>query len=144
MAITQLSVFLANQPGELSKAVSRISGAGINIRALSLADTKDFGILRIIVSDVGKTIEVLDDIAVSAQTPVIALRMEDEAGALDRILKTLAGDNINIEYVYAFTSSVPGSACVVLRVDDTHRAEECLLAAGLEPLSDAGLKELFA
>ena len=109
MAITQLSAFLENRPGTLYQAVSAISDAGVNIRALSVADTRDFGILRLIVSDVEKTKEVLSDNVVITQTKVIAARMSDEAGALKKILKVIQDTGVNIEYVYAFTSSVAGS-----------------------------------
>ncbi len=143
MAITQLSIFLPNEPGALSGAVSRISGAGINIRALSLADTRDFGILRLIVSDIDATVAALDDIAIAARTPVVALRMDDRAGALDEILKILSAARINIEYVYAFTANLPAAACVVMRVDDTQKAEACLLAAGRSVLDDEELRSLF-
>ena len=78
MAITQLSAFLENRPGTLYDAVSSISDAGVNIRALSVADTRDFGILRLIVSDVEKTKEVLSDNVVITQTKVIAARMSDD------------------------------------------------------------------
>ena len=106
MAITQLSAFLENRPGTLYGAVSSISDAGVNIRALSVADTRDFGILRLIVSDVAKAKEVLSDGVVITETKVIAARMSDEAGALKMILKIIQETGVNIEYVYAFTSSV--------------------------------------
>ena len=99
MAITQLSAFLENRPGTLYEAVSAISDAGVNIRALSVADTRDFGILRLIVSDVEKTKEVLSDNVVITQTKVIAARMSDEAGALKKILKVIQDTGVNIEYV---------------------------------------------
>ena len=107
MAITQLSAFLENRPGTLYGAVSAISDAGINIRALSVADTRDFGILRLIVSDVEKTKEVLSDGVVITETKVIAARMSDEAGSLKKILKIIQDTGVNIEYVYAFTQDPP-------------------------------------
>jgi flagellar biosynthesis protein FlhB len=89
MAITQLSAFLENTPGTLYQAVSAISDAGINLRALSVADTRDFGILRMIVSDVSKTKEVLGEYTLAAETKVIAVKMDDHAGALKNILKII-------------------------------------------------------
>ena len=139
MAITQLSAFLENRPGTLYEAVSAISDAGVNIRALSVADTRDFGILRLIVSDVEKTKEVLSDNVVITQTKVIAARMSDEAGALKKILKVIQATGVNIEYVYAFTSPVAGSAYVVLRVDDNEGAEAVLARSGIETLSDSDM-----
>ena len=122
MAITQLSAFLENRPGTLYDAVSSISDAGVNIRALSVADTRDFGILRLIVSDVEKS---------------------DEAGALKKILKVIQDTGVNIEYVYAFTSSVAGSAYVVLRVNDIEEAEAVLARNGIETLSDSDMTGLL-
>ena len=144
MAITQLSAFLENTPGTLYRAVSSITEAGVNIRALSVADTKDFGILRIIVSDIEKTKEALDDNTVITETPVIAVKMSDQKGALKNILDVLQDDEINIEYVYAFTGAMQGSAYVVLRVDDIEEAEDVLNANGLRTLSDEDMGGFLA
>ena len=143
MAITQLSAFLENTPGTLYKAVSAISDAGVNLRALSVADTKDFGILRVIVSDIGKTKEVLSDDTVVKETIVIAVKMSDKAGALKEILKIIQETGVNIEYVYAFTAAVAGSAYVVLRVDDIDEAETVLRGNGIKTLSDADIEEIL-
>ena len=115
MAITQLSAFLENTPGTLYKAVCAISNAGVNIRALSVADTRDFGILRVIVSDLEKTRNALSEDTIITQTEVIAVRMSDKAGALRDILSVLQDAGINIEYVYAFTAN---AGCKVLNDDD--------------------------
>lgn len=143
MAITQLSVFLDNVPGTLCKAVSAISGAGINIRALSVADTRDFGIMRLIVPDAEKAKEALDEYT-AAETQVIAVRMDDRTGALKEILKVLEKDGINIEYVYAFAASTPGSAYVVLRVNDNEEAEAILAQNGIKTLCDEDLNDLLS
>ena len=133
MAITQLSAFLENTPGTLYKAVS----------ALSVADTKDFGILRVIVSDIEKTKEVLSGDTVVKETRVIAAKMSDKAGALKEILKIIQETGVNIEYVYAFTAAVAGSAYVVLRVDDIDEAETVLKGNGIKTLSDADIEEIL-
>ena len=143
MAITQLSAFLENTPGTLYQAVSAISDAGVNIRALSVADTRDFGILRLIVYDVEKTREALSDDTVITQTKVIAAKMNDEAGSLKKILKIIRDTGVNIEYVYAFTSPVAGSAYVVLRVDDEAGAEAVLAQNGIRTLSDEDMNGLL-
>lgn len=143
MAITQLSAFLENTPGTLYQAVSAISDAGVNIRALSVADTRDFGILRLIVSDVEKTREALSDDTVITQTKVIAAKMSDEAGSLKKILRIIQDTGVNIEYVYAFTSPVAGSAYVVLRVDDEAGAEAVLAQNGIRTLSDEDMNGLL-
>ena len=143
MAITQLSVFLENKPGQLAAAVKLISEGGVNIRALSLADTRDFGILRLIVSDNKKAKELLAEKSIVTETPVIAVKMEDEAGALNRILQSLQEEQINVEYLYAFTGAAAYSAYTVLRVDDAAHAELVLNNNGVSTLSDAELMELL-
>ena len=136
MAITQLSVFLENRPGQLAAAVRTISGAGVNLRALSLADTKDFGLLRLIVDDIPKAKQVLSERSIVLETPVIAARMDDVSGALDHILQLLETTQINVEYMYAFTGAAAGSAYVVLRVDDAETAEKALKQGGVSLLTD--------
>ena len=142
MAITQLSVFLENKPGQLAAAVKLISEGGVNIRALSLADTRDFGILRLIVSDNKKAKELLMEKSIVTETPVIAVKMEDEAGALNRILQSLQEEQINVEYLYAFTGSAAYSAYVVLRVDNDDVAEDALRAGGVALLNDTEMDEI--
>lgn len=141
MAITQLSVFLENTPGTLCETVSAITNAGINIRALSVADTEKYGILRIIVSDIEKTKAAIKNDTVVKETPVIAVKMNDEAGALESVLNVFRSAFINVEYVYAFTGAVKGNAYVVIRVDDIEAAEKKLLENGIKALCDDDIKE---
>ena len=140
MAITQLSVFLMNQPGALVDAVSAISGAGANIRAMSIAEANDFGILRIIVSDSDRICKLLGDKYLISKTEVVAARMDDRSGALYPILVALSEANINIEYMYAFTGSDADEAYVVFRVNDVKIAEAVLNSNGVSTLSDESLK----
>ena len=140
MAITQLSVFLMNQPGALVDAIKDISDANINIRALSIAEANDFGILRIIVSDSDAVCKLLGDQYLFSRTEVVAAKMGDRSGALYPILVVLNEANINIEYMYAFTGSGPEEAYVVFRVNDVKTAEEVLNANGIATLSDDNLK----
>ena len=140
MAITQISIFLMNQPGQLVDAVSTISETGSNIRAMSIAEANDFGILRAIVSDTDKVCDMLKEKYLITRTPVLAARMDDRSGALRPILAALNESNINIEYMYAFTSPGPKEAYVVLRVSDIRVAEDVLHAAGIETLADGDLK----
>ncbi len=139
MAITQLSIFLMNEPGALVNAVSAISGAGANIRAMSIAEANDFGILRIIVSDSDRICKLLGDKYLISKTEVVAARMDDRSGALYPILVALSEANINIEYMYAFTGSGKDEAYVVFRVNDVKTAEEVLNANGVGTLSDESL-----
>lgn len=134
MAITQLSIFLENKPGQLHEVVKRISEAGVNIRAMTIAEVRDFGILRIIVSDIEKTKEVLQDDHIITTTEVVSAIMEDKAGALYDILQALESANVNIEYMYAYTGEETGSANVVFRVDDIEGAEAKLREAGVQVL----------
>ena len=140
MAITQLSVFLMNQPGALVDAIKAISDANINIRALSIAEANDFGILRIIVSDSDAVCKLLGDKYLFSKTQVVAAKMDDRSGALYPILVVLNEANINIEYMYAFTGAGPEEAYVVFRVNDVKTAEEVLNANGITTLSDESLK----
>ena len=140
MAITQLSVFLMNQPGALVEAVREISGSGANIRAMSIAEANDFGILRIIVTDTDAVSKLLGEKYLMSRTEVVAARMDDRTGALYPILVTLNEANINIEYMYAFTGTGPEEAYVVFRVNDVQTAEELLNANGIRTLSDDDLK----
>ena len=142
MAIQQISVFVENQKGKLLGTVKTLAEAGINIRALSIADTKDFGILRLITSDNQKAMEVLSQDSVVNTTRVIAAKMEDEAGALYKVLQILSDAQINIEYIYAFAASDDFGAYVVLRVSDVAAAQEILNAHGVSTLDDKDIVEL--
>ena len=139
MAITLLSLFLMNQPGQLVEVVGAISDAGSNIRAMSIAEANDFGILRAIVTDTDRICDLLKDRYLITRTSVVAARMDDRSGALLPILEVLNESNVNIEYMYAFTGTGPEEAYVVLRVQDVDTAEAVLHAAGVQTLSDDSL-----
>lgn len=139
MAITQVSVFVANSQGKLADTIKAISEAGINMRAMSIADTAEFGILRLIVDDSAKAMDVLRDEYILNATPVIAAKMSDTAGALYNILRVLDEAGINLDYMYAFTGSGTLSAYTVLRVDDVEAAEKVLNDKGIETISDADI-----
>ncbi len=127
MAVSQLSIFAENKPGGLVQMTSLLAEAGVDIRAMSLADTQDYGILRLIVSNVDLAREVLSTNGlVSSVTPVLAVALDDKPGALARAVKVLYDGGINVEYMYAFISPQP-YACMILRVTDNTRAEQILL-----------------
>ena len=128
-----------NQPGQLVDAVGAISQAGSNIRAMSIAEANDFGILRAIVTDSDRICDLLKDRFLITRTPVLAARMDDRSGALYPILSALNESNVNIEYMYAFTGTGPEEAYVVLRVQDIETAESVLNAHGIKTLSDENL-----
>ena len=140
MAIQQISVFVENKQGKLVETVKALAENGINIRAMSIADTKDFGILRMITSDNAKTKEVLSADTVVNTTEVIAVKMADYPGALYKVIDILSKADINIEYMYAFTASDALGAYVVFRVDDVAQAQKLMDENGMKSLDD---KDLF-
>lgn len=132
MALNQLSVFIENKPSQLLKLADTLRRHNINMRALSLSETTDFGIARLLVDTPEKALEALkDERYVASLTPVIAVELSDEAGGLYNILQLLADAGINLEYSYAFIMKKKGSACSVIRVDDQERAEQVLGSAGV-------------
>ena len=120
----QISVFLENKAGRLSNVTRVLGNARINIRALSIADTSDFGILRIIVSDPVKAYEILKEAGFTvSETQVIAVRVPDSPGGLAEILEQMAAENLNIEYLYAFLGTAGKDALVIFKVEDIEKAE---------------------
>lgn len=136
MAVNQLSVFIENKHGRLSEAIKGISESEVNIRALSIGDSQDFGIVRMIVNDLDKARELLGDDFIYKITPVVAVKMDDKGGALYKILKALEEQEINVKYTYAFTSNKEFGAYVVLRVDDVDATEKVLADKGFRLASD--------
>ena len=142
MSIKQISAFVENKPGGSYQLLKIIADAGINIRALNIADTKDFGVLRLIVEDFEKTKKVLGEDTIVVTTEVIAVEMEDKAGALCSILKVLKDADINIEYAYAFVTPTKKGAYTVLRVDRVEDAEAALTKNGYTLLTQADTDRL--
>lgn len=141
MSVNQVSVFLENKPGTLNAMTEVLAKGGINIRALSLADTKDFGIVRMIVNDVYEATNVLKEANfVATFTPVLVYAISDETGCLDKLLKTFTETNVNIEYMYAFAGKQ--RAYMIFRVSDTKKAEGLLAAKGLKSLSQEQIAEV--
>ncbi|MBQ9382743.1 MAG: ACT domain-containing protein [Ruminiclostridium sp.] len=144
MTVKQLSVFVENRPGRLCAVTEALANAGINIRAVSIADTKDFGIMRIIVNDTDKAVAALkekDFIASAAN--VIAVSADDKPGSMAAIMKTLYNDNISVEYMYAaFLNPEKGIACLILRVDNNDKAVTALTEAGCKLLSEEDIAKI--
>ncbi len=135
MFIKQLSIFVENQFGRLEAIIDAIGKKGVNIRALSMADTTDFGILRVIVDDTEKAKSALDEIGVIAKaTDVIAVYIDDKTGGLASILKLITDAKISVEYMYAFLSRDEKKALMVLKADDEAAAEKVLSDNGVELL----------
>ena len=143
MTIRQLSIFAANQPGTLLEITDALGKAGVDIRAMSIADTMDFVIFRLIVDDIEKAKGALSDLGcVVSETPVIAAAISDQPGALNAILKLLSENEINVEYMYAFIAVSKQFANVVLRVEDNEKAIAILKENGIKLVSDAEIQSL--
>ena len=142
MAITQLSAFLENTPGTLYKAVCAISNAGVNIRALSVAETQDFGIFRLIVDDIDKAVSALKEEGhIVKITDVIGCKLEDRPGGLARIVKVISAIGVNMEYMYAFLTKTD-NAYLVIRVEDNDAVEAALRARGIPLLQEEDVTAL--
>ena len=143
MAIKQLSVFAENKPGSLVEITNVISENNIDMRALAVADTGDFGIIRIIVSDTEKAEKLLAEGGfVTKITPVLAVEISDEPGALTKAIKLLCEKEINVEYLYAFIASSRKNAYVVIRVADNDFAEKVLKENGFGIVTEADIQNL--
>ena len=141
MSVKQVSVFLENKPGTLNKLTKVLADHNINIRALSLADTSEFGIVRMLVGDVFKTTNVLNEANfVAIFTPVLVYTISDEAGSLDQLLQKFTEENVNIEYMYAFAGKK--KAYMIFKVSDPKASEIKLVARGLRSLTQEELDEV--
>ena len=144
MSIKQISVFLENRPGTLSELTGVLADSSIDMRALYLVETNDFGIARLIVDDVYKTTTVLKEAGyICKLTSVIAVAIPDEPGGLDKVLKVLGETGVNIEYMYAFLGgTAAGSATMVFRVTDYKTAEKALGAKKIRLVEQEEIAEL--
>lgn len=134
--IKQFSIFVENQQGKMAEVTRLIANAGIDLRSLSLADTRDFGILRVIVDKPDDTGKLLSENGWTYKvTSVIAVKVPDVPGGVAKMLEMLDKANVNVEYMYAFVNRVPGTAVTVLRVDNDFAAIGALTAGGIELLS---------
>lgn len=134
MTVNQISVFLENRPGTLTNMTALLAENGIDMRALSLAETNDFGIVRIIVDDVYKAATVLKDSGfVHKLTPVLAVLIPDEPGGLHRVLEVLTEAGVNVEYMYAFLGGGDvDHAYMIFRVQEPQKAAAALGARGIK------------
>lgn len=136
MKVKQISIFLENKSGRLAQVTEVLGKNKINIRALSIADTTDFGILRLIVNDPDKAYRVLKEAGFTVSfTDVIAVEVTDKPGGLAKVLKELDRAGINIEYLYAFVQKTANAALVVFRVEQLEEAVKVLLASGTRVMS---------
>jgi len=137
MSVKQLSVFIRNEKSRLSTVSGILADAGIDIRALSLADTTNFGILRLIVDKPDKAVEALTKSGLTSKlTNVIAVELDDTPGSFAKVVGFLADGGIDIEYLYAFISHKPNKAAAIFRVQDNESAEKLLESHGITIINE--------
>lgn len=143
MSLKQLTVFVENKQGTLVDITDTLAKHNVNIRALSIADTQDFGILRLIVNDNDTALKTLSDEGYLIKTTdVVGVKIGDEPGKLSKALNVLDENGINMEYLYAFMSRTEKHAYVVLRVADNKTAETALENAGFHLITDFDISKL--
>ena len=143
MSLKQLNIFVENKQGTLVAITDTLANHNINIRALSIADTEEFGILRLIVNDTEMACKMLaEEGYLIKATDVVGVKIGDEPGKLSKALQVLDESKINMEYLYAFMSRTEKHAYVVLRVADNAAAEAALENAGFHMVTDADVNKL--
>ena len=144
MSMKQISVFVENKPGALYALTAVLAQGQIDMRALSLAETKDFGIVRLIVNDLYKTTTLLKDAGyVHSLTPVVGVAIPDVPGGLNRVLQVLTDARVNVEYMYAFLGGKDvGHAYMIFRVADDKAAETALASRGIQVLDQEQVERL--
>ena len=144
MTTKQISIFLENRPGTLAELCRVLEAENVSMRAMCLAEAEDFGILRIIVDDPFNTATILRDHGyVNKITKVLTIEIEDKPGALIEALEILSGEDVNLEYSYAFLSKKADKAYMVIRVADTTKAVEKLQGKGISIICQDDLADLF-
>ena len=143
MTATQISVFLENKSGRLAEVTQSLATAGVNIRALSLAETIDYGVLRLIVDKPKEAKQALAVVGFTVtETPVVAVELPDQPGGLAQIVALLMRHGLNIEYCYAFVSKRGDNAVVILRIDSIDAAVKALGEGGARVLSAAEVSQI--
>ncbi len=136
MKVEQIAIFLENKSGRMAEITSILAQNGINIRAMSLADTADFGILRLIVNDTDNAKGVLKDNGFTVgTTEVIVAEVQDKPGGLAEVLQVIKDGDLNIEYMYAFTQKSGDTGLIIFRFDEIDDAINTLMKAGVRLLS---------
>ncbi|MTI80284.1 MAG: ACT domain-containing protein [Firmicutes bacterium] len=143
MRVQQLSIFLENKTGRLARVTEVMGENDMNIRALSIADTTDFGILRLIVNKPDQAVDILREAGfVVSTTDVLAVEVDDQPGSLSKAMTLLDENGINIEYLYAFVQKDPSKALVVFRVEQVDQAIELLQKNGITLMSSEQVYKL--
>ena len=144
MSMKQISVFVENKPGALYALTAVLAQGQIDMRALSLAETKDFGIVRLIVNDLYKTTTLLKDAGyVHSLTPVVGVAIPDVPGGLNRVLQVLTDAKVNVEYMYAFLGGKDvDHAYMIFRVEDNEKAAAALSSRGIRIVEQEEMDQL--
>ena len=143
MAIKQLTIFIQNKKGTVVSVTDILSKNNVNLRALSIAETQDFGILRLIVNDEATAEKILKEEGYLIKiTDVIGVKISDEPGRLSEALQVLDENKINMEYLYAFMVRTEKHAYMVIRVEDNDAAEKALINAGFKIVTEADINKL--
>ena len=143
MAIRQLTVFVENKQGTIVSVTDILAKNNVNIRALSIAETEDFGILRLIVNNEATAVKTLEEAGFLLKiTEVVGVKIGDAPGKLTAALRVLDEANVNVEYLYAFMARTEKHAYVVLRVEENAEAENILVNAGFHLITDADIDKL--
>lgn len=144
MTVKQISVFIENKIGGLADITDALAAANINIRALSIAETSDFGILRLIVDDVFKAGNILKEHGhVYSLTDVVAVAGEDKPGSIAKIVSVLTKESISLEYAYAFFTRDRDLAYMIIRVEDNDKAIKVLKSNGIPVVGDEDLAKMW-
>ncbi len=131
--LDQISVFVENKTGRLASVMKKLTDNKIDIRALTIADTTDFGIIRLVVKDSETALKILKDNECSAKiTKVVAFSVPDVPGGMYSVIDAFESAGINIEYCYSLVTYKEGSASVIVRADDNNKAEELLISKGIK------------
>lgn len=143
MTIKQLSIFMENKPGHLASICKTLAEANINIVTLSIADTQQFGVVRLIVDDCGKAKDALTGAGFAVNVrDVLAVGVRDEPGGMNALLGIIEKAGVNIEYMYAFAAHIGKEAILVFRFDDAEKAEKALAEAGVQIVSPSDILTL--
>ncbi|MCW8799333.1 MAG: amino acid-binding protein [Desulfobacter sp.] len=139
----QISIFIENKEGRLAEVTAILRDAGVNIRALSLADTTDFGVLRLIVNDNDKATTALRNQGFTVgKTRVLAVEVNDEPGGLNQVLDPLSEQDVNVEYMYAFANPQCKNAIMIFRFDDLEKAKVILAEQGIKVIDKEEISNL--
>ena len=143
MKIKQISVFLENRKGRLFDVCSILGAHNINMRAITIAETESFGVLRIVVDKPEEAVEILKENSFTANlTDVVAVEVEDKPGGLAEVLKILADNDVNVEYMYGFIEKFSDKALLVFRFEDTAAAQKVLSENDVNIVTDEDIKGL--